>query len=54
MGYDYSKNPAPEGYCPVCWHRHGRAASEIACDRHSPDEKEFYRLKELQSREGRS
>lgn len=45
-GYNYSRFPAPEGACPVCWHRFSRVVSVAACAEHTPDEREFFRGKE--------
>jgi hypothetical protein len=44
--FNYSKNPAPVGACPVCWHRYGKTISDLTCDLHTHDERLFLREKE--------
>ena len=46
FAYNYSKQPAPQGACPVCWHRNGRLIAVPYCDKHTNDEREFLRIKE--------
>lgn len=49
MSYNYAKSPRPAGLCPVCWHRHGKSISDLTCDLHTHDEREFIRLKEKEA-----
>ena len=44
--YCYSKFPAPESVCGVCFHRHGRMISALGCKEHSEAERQEVRRKE--------